>query len=363
MTLSSRQLFWMMFTFQIGDMFLLMISTTIQKAGQDAWISHIIGSLLAIAVVYVAIKVGEQYPDKTFVNLAIGLVGKFFGIIIVILYFIQWLSVIPMIFVESANFINTILLPKTAISALYIIIILLLIYVMYQNGIETIGLMSEVFGPVILLSLVVMCLLTIPEYNFKLIFPIVVDQSLLDIGKGALSPFSFLGKSVVILVLIYFVKDGTNVVKSVLSGMAAAAIVSGILLFGVLFTFGPEVSAAMLYPVFDMTSYIFVMNFIQNVEILTVFVAMLSIFIKLTIYFFLIVHVFATLFNIKNWRTVSLFIAPVVFISSLMIPTVSSVLDYVNTFWIYLALPLHMILIPLILLIVSKIKQTYSTEK
>src|SRR5699024_4127534 len=115
-------------------------------------------------------------------------------------------------------------------------------------------------------------------------------------------------KSVVILVLIYFVKDGTNVVKSVLSGMAAAAIVSGILLFGVLFTFGPEVSAAMLYPVFDMTSYIFVMNFIQNVEILTVFVAMLSIFIKLTIYFFLIVHVFATLFNIKNWRTVSLFI-------------------------------------------------------
>src|SRR5699024_10840055 len=218
---------------------------------------------------------------------------KFFGIIIVILYFIQWLSVIPMIFVESANFINTILLPKTAISALYIIIILLLIYVMYHNGIETIRLMSEVFGPVILLSLVVMCLLTIPEYNFKLIFPIVVDQSLLDIGKGALSPFSFLGKSVVILVLIYFVKDGTNVVKSVLSGMAAAAIVSGILLFGVLFTFGPEVSAAMLYPVFDMTTYIFVMNFIQNVEILTVFVAMLSIFIKLTIYFFLIVHVFA----------------------------------------------------------------------
>lgn len=38
MTLSGRQVFWLMFTFELGDMYILTISPTIQDAKQDAWI-------------------------------------------------------------------------------------------------------------------------------------------------------------------------------------------------------------------------------------------------------------------------------------------------------------------------------------
>src|SRR5690625_3715235 len=119
MTLSSRQVFWLMFTFELGDMILLVISPTIVDAKQDAWIAHILGTLFAVIIVYMAIKVAERFPNKTFVQLTKRIAGSFFGTIIVLLYLIQWLSVTPVILVETANFINTILLPITPAWTIY----------------------------------------------------------------------------------------------------------------------------------------------------------------------------------------------------------------------------------------------------
>lgn len=75
------------------------------------------------------------------------------------------------------------------------------------------------------------------------------------------------------------------------------AVFSAIVLIAVLLTFGPDISANMLYPAFDMVSYNFVLDFIQNIEILAVLVAMLSVFIKLSLYYFLIVHIISQFFN------------------------------------------------------------------
>lgn len=60
---------------------------------------------------------------------------------------------IPIILVESANFINTILLPQTTTWLIYFLLIGLLIFMMYNGSLQTIGFLSEVFGPIILIVL------------------------------------------------------------------------------------------------------------------------------------------------------------------------------------------------------------------
>ena len=329
-----------MFTFELGDMILLMISPTIQDAKQDAWIAHIIASLLGVFIVYIAIKVAQSFPELSFVQFSKKTFGRWLGIIIILLYFFQWITVIPIILVESANFINTILLPQTTTWLIYFLLIGLLIFMMYNGSLQTIGFLSEVFGPIILIVLFFFIALISKEFYVGNILPIYYDSGISSILRGVLSPLSYFSESVVMLVLIYFTSHEENkqVMKSALWGVTLSAMFSGIILISVLFTFGPNISADMLYPAFDMVSYIFVMEFIQNMEILAVLISVLSVFIKLSIYYFLVCYIIAQLLKTENLNKIALYIAPIIFIIAILIPNISFVLKYVNTFWIYFAL-------------------------
>src|SRR5690625_492932 len=227
MTLTGRHIFWLMFTFELGDMILLTVSPTIQDAKQDAWISYILGTFIAFFIVYIAVKVGQQFPKDSFVQYTKKLVGSFLGVIIIILYIVQWLTVVPLILVETANFINTILLPQTLTSIIYLLIIFLLIYIMYSGGVETIGLISEVFGPLIIISLLIMLILVSNEFHLKYLLPVFNDVSFPAIWKGALNPLSFLGESVIMLMLVYFAKEDAKVLKNALWGMMLSAFLFG----------------------------------------------------------------------------------------------------------------------------------------
>src|SRR5699024_10009794 len=118
----------------------------------------------------------------------------------------------------------------------------------------------------------------------------------------------------------------------------------------------------MLYPAFDMVSYIFVMDFIQNIEILAVLVSMLSIFIKLSLYYFVICHIISQLLQTDKLTKIAVAIAPIIFICAISIPNISTVLRYANTFWIYIVLPVQMIGIPLLFYIIIVIKKIYMRE-
>lgn len=52
MKISGRQIFWMMFTFEVGQSLLLVIPATIRTAKQDAWISLFIAGCVGIALTF-----------------------------------------------------------------------------------------------------------------------------------------------------------------------------------------------------------------------------------------------------------------------------------------------------------------------
>lgn len=113
MKLSGLQIFWLMFTFETGNLILLTISPAIKEAKQDTWIAYLIASLLGVLIVYVATKIALLYPHHTLIQFSKLILGKGLGVVIVITYLFQWYSVVPFILRESADFLNTILLPET----------------------------------------------------------------------------------------------------------------------------------------------------------------------------------------------------------------------------------------------------------
>ncbi|PFP24866.1 hypothetical protein COJ96_22835 [Bacillus sp. AFS073361] len=362
MKLSALQIFWLMFTFETGNMILITISPTFQVAKQDAWICYCLAGMLGIMIVYVSSKAALLYPGKTLVEYSQLIFGKWFGLLIVAVYLIQWFSVIGDILREFADFTITILLPTTPLWILVLTMLLTLIYVTYSGGIEGIGRCSEVFGPIVFLSVLIMLFLSVSIFNYHNFLPIFSDTGLLPIMKGTLTPLSFLGESVMMLMLLSFMDHPQKGLKSAVLGIAVASGLVSSVVIGVLLILGPEIASKLRHPAFDTVSYVTVMDFIQNLEILAVLVWILSIFIKLSLYFFLANYGTAQLFHIKNWRKMLWFTVPVFFGISVIFPTPTFSLLYLNKYWINFALPVNMVGIPLLLWLVGSLRKKFQAH-
>ncbi|WP_342433191.1 endospore germination permease [Neobacillus sp. FSL H8-0543] len=357
MKLSGLQIFWLMFTFETGNVILLTISPVMQNAKQDVWIAYLIASLLGILIVYVATKTALLHPSCSLVEFSKLILGKWLGTACVIIYFIQWYSVIGNILREFADFTITILLPSTPPWIFYVTVLLLLIYVTYLGGIEGIGRCSEVFGPIIILSVALMTILSIKDFDVNNFLPVFVDTGILPIWNGALTPLAFFGESVMMLMLVSFMNEPNKATKSAVWGIVLSGIICSSVAVAVLLTFGPEISSKLRHPAFDMVSYISVMDFIQNLEIIAVLVWILSAFIKLALYFFLVCYGTSQLFKIKDWRKMVWFAAPLFFAIAMFVPNPSYTFGYMKTYWVYYVLPINMVGIPLLLWIVGSIRK------
>lgn len=360
MKLSKLQFFWLMFTFHVGNMILLTITPSVENAKQDAWISYIIANILGVIIVYFFTKTTQMFPQHTLVQLSKLLFGRFLGIIIVLSYLVMWFLISIIILAVAVDFINTILLQETPPWIIITSMVFLVVYVTGVGGIVGIARCSEFFGPIIILVIIFLVLLMFQDFDSQHFLPIFADTGVIPIMKGALSPLSFLGESVVLLMLAYFSSESNGVFKGAVWGVLAANIIAGIVMLSVLMTFGPELTAKMLYPAFERISYISVMEFVQNLDTLAIIAWHLSIFIKLSLYFFLINYGIAQLIQINSWKKVIWFIAPLLIIFPLIIPDISYVYNYLYLYRIYLALPINMIGIPLILWILGTIRKKIS---
>lgn len=240
---------------------------------------------------------------------------------------------------------------------------ILVVYVTYNGGMFIAGRLSEVFGPIIFLSMVFMLLLLIKDFNIDNMLPILADSELLMIAKATLVPLSLIGESVILLPLIYFVEKPDKVFPYAVSGVLLSTLLSGLVMLSILLTFGPEIAMKMLYPAFDVISYISVLNFIQNLELLAVLITLLSIFMKIVVYFLILCYTTAELLHMKNWKISSIVYAIIFVIASTLIPNISYAFEYFNAFWIKVAFPVYMIGVPLFLFIVQKVKRSVSQLK
>ncbi|MFF2448795.1 endospore germination permease [Neobacillus sp. NPDC058068] len=362
MKLSGMQLFWLMFSFETGNMLLLTIGPTAQEAKQDAWISCLAASVFGIAIVFIACKTALLFPKQSLIEFSKLILGKWVGTIVIIVYLIQWFAVIGNILREFADFTITILLPYTPPWALILTMLLLMIYVTTIGGIEGIGRCSEVFGTIIFLSLFALLILSAQNVDLLRILPVFSDTGIQRIWKGTLIPLAFLGESVMVLMLISFMDQPKKGLKSAVWGITAAACFISTVTLWVLMTLGPELTAKLRHPVFDTVSYISVMDFIQNLEIIAVLVWILSVFIKLSLYFFFVCYGTAQLFKVKNWRKMIWITAPFFFALAVFYPNNSYTFGYMKTYMVYFLLPINMVGIPILLLVVGSIRKKFTVS-
>lgn len=365
MKINNRQLFWMIMMLEIGINLLISMTATILYAKQDAWISYILAGGAGLVITYIASKLSSRYPRQTLIEYSVTILGKWGGKLIVIPFILQWFWVISLILRDEFLFIRLSVLYKTPAWVVIGTMLGVVIYTVYHGGIEAIGRVSELWGPILMIILALTFALTINNLNAPMLLPVYADTGPGPILQGALAPVSLLGESVLLMMLFPFVEHpGKGTRKAVLLGVALSSVM---LLFGVLWvimTFGPAVSGRLQFPFFEMVKLVYLMEFIQNMDIFVMAVWLVCIFVKLSIYMFITSYGVAQWTGkTGSWKKISLIVAAVSFILTMLViilnPPAGLLLKGV---WIRYVLPVNMIGIPLFLWLVSAVKANFHTD-
>jgi spore germination protein KB len=356
MKISGYQLFWLIFTMEFGMTAIFTLSSSVFLAKQDAWISLILATLICLFTTFVAVKLSLLYPEQTFIQYSQSILGKWLGKIILVPYFLMWVSVTGIILREYADFVFIALFSSTPLWIVILIMLGAIVYVTYTGGLRSIGRCSEIIGPITVAGSILIFIFSVKDWEWLRILPVYSNTGFLHIVKGSLIPASFLAESFMVVMLIAFMSKPQRAMISSLFGVAAASVAVLAMTMIVIMVFGPNLPAKFIYPLYSAVSYISVMDFIQNVDVLVVLLWIIGIFIKLSLYLFITSYGTAQLFHIKKWKHTIWFIAPIVFVISLLPRNTNDTMNYAD-FWLAVIFPVNLLCIPLLLWIIGTIRK------
>lgn len=359
MKISNRQLFWMIIMMEIGINLLITMTATIRSTKQDAWISYILAGIMALVITYTAARLSSRYPKQTLIEFSAAILGKWGGRLIVIPFILQWFWVMSLILRDEYLFIRLNVLYKTPDWIVIGTMIGVVLYTVYHGGLEAIGRVSELWGPILMIILALTFGLTFNNLNWPMLLPVYADTGPVTIAGGAFAPLSLLSEAVLLMMLFPFSDHPGKEARKAL--LLAVGFSSVILLFGVLWvlmTFGPAVGGRLQFPFFEMVKLVYLMEFIQNMDIFVMAVWLVCIFVKLSI------HMFITSYGVaqwigktRSWKKLIWVVAPVTFILTMLViklnPPAGLLLKGV---WVRYVLPINMIAIPVFLLAVSSFR-------
>lgn len=359
MKVTEIQVFWMITTMDLGMALIMTLTPSLQAASQDAWISIFLAGCITLLVSYLVTKVVLLYPGQTLIEFSPRILGKWLGKIVVVIYLIQWYTIIPIILRQFSDLVELMVLPSTPKQAVILIMVILIIYATYLGGIEGIGRCSEILGPIVLLMVILVLTLSIGNIEWKRLLPVYVDSRMKEIILGAAAPASYLGHAVEYVIFAAFLSNPRKGGPYVYWAVITASFFVLISMIMVIITVGVNLSSKMWYPFFEMTRKISLFGFLENFDAIIIVIWIASVFIKLSIYLFIACYGTAQFLHVKNWRIMVWFISPIMLVFALIPKNViEATNNYLLNYWVPVALPLNMIGLPLLLLIVGKIKQS-----
>ncbi|RCW43065.1 GerAB/ArcD/ProY family transporter [Paenibacillus prosopidis] len=357
MKVTGMQVFWMIFIMDLGMTLIMTLTPSLQAAKQDVWISILVAGCIILLATVLVTNASLLHPDQNLIQLSQTVLGKWIGKVVIVIYLVQWYTILPIVLRQFIDVIHTMILPATPKAAVMIIMLLLIVYATYSGGIVSIARCSEVLGPIIILMVILALVASLNNADWKYLLPVFVDSGMMGVINGALPPASYLGHSVEYLMLASFLYQPRKGAPYAYWGVIAATFLVLIAMLMATVTMGTNLAPKMWYPFFEMSRKISLFGFIENFDPLTIVIWVASVFIKLAIYLFITSYGTAQFLKIKNWRTMIFFIAPVVMAFAYFPRNVSeATANYLLNYWVPYALPINMIGLPLLLLIVGKIR-------
>ncbi|WP_223701607.1 GerAB/ArcD/ProY family transporter [Sutcliffiella deserti] len=282
--ISLQQFILLIVFFELGTSIVIGIGT---EAKQDAWIAVIpatIAGVILVLMYYKAFKLG----DGNLYDLFAQCFGKFLSKILIYTYVVYFLYAASRVLRDFNELLVTVVLPNSPIEFTSFLFMGVVIYVIYL-GLEVFSRTATIFAPYMILFLLAITVFLWVNGNidFSNLRPVLAEgiQPVYQAFFPQLLTFPF-GEMVVFTVIFPHV----NKLKKSSKPLWMATAVSGfiIILYIVIniAVLGPEGYARTTFPLLSSAREISIADFIERLDALVVFIEMLGVFVKVSIYFY-----------------------------------------------------------------------------
>lgn len=252
--ISTNQFIWMLFIIITSVTVLQAPLLLITIAGRDAWLSVIGGWFLDVLLALVYAYMGIRFPGQNFVQYSITIMGKYLGRIIGIIFPLFFIIVSILLQSSLAQLINTVLLYHTPMAVILSVSFILSAYAA-RNGIEIIARISQFIGPVYMLFIVFIGLVSIPEVKIDFLKP-QLEQGFYPFMIGSPFVLSFYGICIMMAMFIPICNRPENGFLAKFVAVSMGSFFVGLVVVIALSVFGLEYAQRAYSPVYHITTVI-----------------------------------------------------------------------------------------------------------
>ncbi|RSK25948.1 spore gernimation protein KC [Bacillus sp. HMF5848] len=257
-------------------------------AKQDAWIAIFIATLIGVGIILFFSYLLSKLPGKNLFEIFEICFGKWIGKAITILYIVYFFYIAARVIRDFGELTVSAILTHTPIEFLIIVMMIVIIYIVYL-GIEVLGRTAEVFIPYLLFFVLFISVSIVftGEFSFDRIKPILPEGvgPIIKAIFPQLITFPF-GELIVFMLLLPYVTKQKEARWASAIGVAIGGFVLVLSTFTEIATLGPVIRERSNFPLLSAAREISLLNFIERVDLVIVFIVMFAIVVKVSIFFY-----------------------------------------------------------------------------
>ena len=244
--ISTNQNIWMLFIIVTSFTILEIPAMLIFQVGRDAWLSVIIAWFLDILLAIVYAYMGIRFPNQTFVQYSITILGKYLGKAIGIIFPFFFIMVASSLMRSISMLIDILVLPNTPIIVILLTGHLIIAYAV-KKGIEVIARACEVLSPIFLMSFILLFIILMPLVKIERLKPQLAD-GFYPVISGSFFILTFIGVCIMMAMYIPICNRPDNGFKAKFIAVSLGASVISILVSIIIGVFGAEQAGNMVNP-------------------------------------------------------------------------------------------------------------------
>ncbi|MEW5921637.1 MAG: endospore germination permease [Bacillota bacterium] len=277
----SRQLFYLLFIMRVTIVISVLPVLTAGEALQDAWIAGAVSFIPSAAIVTLIGALTIAFPGKSLVQYSQELLGSIAGKFISLIYLGIFLFMAGTDLRIYAEVLKTGFLPETPISVIMALVVFVAVLVIF-GGLEVLGRTADIIFPIFLLMILGSLFFPLIHADFQNIQP-VIARGWSPLFLAIVAPTSVTAQYANLTMLAPSLDEQHKTLKVALWSLLAATFVLVCFAVVVVLVLGPDVGSRAAFPVFKMIRATRISEFLERVEIITIFAWGLGLFIALSV--------------------------------------------------------------------------------
>lgn len=265
-SINTNQFVWMLFILITSISSIHASGLLIEQAGRDAWLSCIGAWFLDTVLALIYTYMGLRFPGLNFVQYSITILGKTIGKIVGILFPLFFLLVCALKTRGLAQLLNIYFFPSTPLIIFVISSLFIASYAAHQ-GIEVIARVTELLGPLYILSIIIVILLVYPAAELDRLKP-QFDHGIYPFLIGSPFLLSYLGICIMMAMFIPICDHPENgFLAKFISVSMGTVFLTAIVVFSIA-VFGYEQCLDFQYTGLELNRMISAGRFLERMEII-----------------------------------------------------------------------------------------------